>query len=103
HCIALPNGEPARGRRRSAGRREMNLVIDNRAALRGKPGLHALIVGLSRYENLPEPGKGFGELKLVRLTSAALTGFKIFNWLRQCSDQLQIPISTCRLLLSPSD
>jgi hypothetical protein len=63
-------------------------VVDKRAEHAGKPGVHALIIGISNYPNLPAAGeqrteqqKRYG-LGLSRLTSAAATGFLIYQWLK---------------------
>lgn len=82
----------------------MTLLIDNRAALGNRPGLHALIAGVSHYRHLPGGGgdtatQTFG---MEQLTSTALTAYKIFRWLQERQQQLAAPLATCRLLLSPS-
>lgn len=79
----------------------MALVINNQAAVAG-PGVHALIVGVSDYTKLPD----FGELSpddswsLTKLTSPALSAFKIFDFIT--TNALRLPLKTVRLLLSPS-
>lgn len=85
----------------------MSLVIDNRAALGDTPGLHALIVGVSGYPNLPPRAAsasdaGFG---MKQLSSTSLTALRVYEWLRSRADdgRLPRPLATCRLLLSPSD
>lgn len=81
----------------------MALVIDERVSLAGVPGVHALIVGVSEYKNLPplsdppEEDKWF----LNKLTSPALSALKIFSLLK--ADSLRLPIKTVRLLLAPSE
>lgn len=85
----------------------MSLLIDRRAELAGQPGLHALIVGVSQYVNLPpgdgpaDPNVGFG---MQRLSSPALSAFHIFNWLNSPPPgvRLKVPIKTCRVLVAPS-
>ncbi|MCY1021353.1 caspase family protein [Pyxidicoccus sp. MSG2] len=68
------------------------------------PGVHALIVGVSEYPYLvgddaePLPHH-FG---LRKLTSAASTAFRIYQWLVSCGNRLPLPLASCRLLLSPS-
>ena len=60
--------------------RHMALVIDNRATVNG-PGVHALIVGVSNYQALPDhddppqerPGPS------TRLTSGALSAFAFYE------------------------
>ena len=79
----------------------MALVVDNRATVQG-PGIHALIVGVSQYLNLPDHDDPPREESwfLTRLTSPALRAFKIFEFVQQ--SPLRLPIKTIRLLLSPS-
>src|SRR5262249_3828361 len=66
------------------------------------PGIHVLIVGVSEYLNLPDhddlpvPSSWY----LNKLTSPALSAFKIFEFIRQ--SELSLPLKTARLLLSPS-
>lgn len=82
-------------------------IVDNRAALQGKPGLHAFIVGVSGYPHLPasenEPSNPQG-LGMRRLTSTSLTAQVMYRWLfdRDAKGLLPVPLATCRLLLSPS-
>jgi caspase domain-containing protein len=77
------------------------LVVDNRAAVQGA-GVHALIVGVSNYLNLPDHDDPPRQDKwfLNRLTSPSLSALKIFDFIQQQS--LRLPIKTIRLLLSPS-
>jgi hypothetical protein len=83
----------------------MTLIIDNDVEMRGKPGLHALVAGVSAYPHLPE-GKGatapdsFG---MQQLSSTALSAYKMYRWLKEWQNRLCIPLATCRLLLSPSE
>lgn len=82
----------------------MTLVIDNRAALGDRPGVHALFAGVSFYRHLPGGGetpavKDFG---LSQLSSTALSAYKMFRWLEARQNRLPLPLATCRLLLSPS-
>jgi hypothetical protein len=77
------------------------LVIDNRAAVQG-PGVHALIIGVSDYLNLPDAGEPSSEAtwSLNKLTSPTLSAFKVFDFIRTTG--LRLPLKTVRLLLSPS-
>jgi hypothetical protein len=80
----------------------MSLVIDRRDALKGQPGLHAFIVGISAYPHLPDedqpdPPAAFG---LRQLSSAALTALKMTRWLSDRRDHLAAPLATCRLLIA---
>jgi len=79
----------------------MALVIDNRGAVAGA-GVHVLIVGVSEYLNLPEAGDPPADAGwfLNKLTSPALSAFKVHEFLRQ--ETLRLPLKTVRLLLSPS-
>lgn len=84
-------------------------VFDVRAKHAGEPGVHALIIGISNYSNLPAANEErtkqqeqYG-LGLSRLTSAATTGFLIYQWLLESRDKLPVPLTTCRLLLAPVD
>jgi len=83
----------------------MALVFDNRHNLQGKPGLHALIAGVSRYRHLPGGGAPTSkeDWKLPQLTATALTAYKIYRWLVDRRDRLPRKLATVRLLLSPSD
>jgi Caspase domain len=86
-------------------------VFDRRKEREGKPGLHALIIGVSDYPHLPrepvsiESGKkpeapDFG---LRPLASTSLAAFEMYKWLLKNKDQLAVPLTTCRLLLTPSE
>src|SRR4029077_10191484 len=80
------------------------LLIDNRSALKGRNGLHALIVGISHYKHLPG---GDGETatetyNLNQLTGAARSAYKLYEWLKTRGQHLGVPLATVRLLLSPS-
>lgn len=83
----------------------MTLIIDRRVELEGKPGIHALIVGISDYPHLPKDNEpdtpsSFGARNL---TSAALTAYEVCKWLTERQDQLSVPLMTCRLMISPSE
>lgn len=83
----------------------MTLVIDNKETLKGKPGLHVFIAGVSNYRHLPD---GHGELgtktyDLHQLTVAATSAFRFYKWLKQRNDHLIAPLATVRMLLSPAD
>lgn len=79
-------------------------IIDLREPRKGKPGLHALIVGVSDYPNLPDEDAPDASkvLKMRRLSSSALAAYKIYKWLDSWKANLEVPLTTCRLLLSPS-
>ncbi|AGY59310.1 caspase family protein [Gloeobacter kilaueensis] len=81
------------------------LLVDNRKILKGEPGFHALIVGISHYPHLPEGGgtpapESFG---MKQLSSTALSAFRFYRWLIDNQSTLPVPLATCRLLLSPSE
>jgi hypothetical protein len=79
----------------------VSLVVDNRAALAGAPGLHALIIGVSEYPFLAGGGSPVPDpWGMPQLTSTASTAHKIFQWLT--SAQLPVPLATVQLLLSPA-
>ncbi len=78
----------------------MTLVIDQRDAHTGEPGLHVLLVGVSDYPHLsPDNPLAFG---MRPLSSTALTAFRIYQWLVAQQEHLPVPLLTCRLLLSPT-
>jgi Caspase domain len=80
----------------------MTLFFDRREEFAGRPGLHALIVGVSNYRNLPvykhllEPH----HLGMLRLNAAARTAYRLAQWLVERGDHLTVPLASCRLLLS---
>ena len=78
----------------------MGLVVNNNVA---GAGVHALIVGVSDYLNLPDAGDhdpSDETWNLNKLSSPALSAFKIFEFLTTVG--LRLPLKTVRLLLSPS-
>jgi hypothetical protein len=83
----------------------MTLIVDNKSALKGRPGLHALIAGVSYYRHLPDGETGmlatetFG---LNQLSAAATSAYKISEWLKERADYLPERLATVRLLLSPA-
>jgi hypothetical protein len=84
------------------------LSFDARMELGSTPGVHALIVGISHYANLPPPGaeptleqQKYG-LGCERLTAAARTGHLIYRWLLETKDRFDLPLVTCRVLLAPT-
>lgn len=78
----------------------MALVIDNRATVNG-PGVHALIVGVSNYQALPDHDDPPREATwfLNKLTSGALSAFAFHEAVAK--NNLRLPLKTVRLLLSP--
>ena len=68
------------------------------------PRTHALVVGASDYANLPPVGKAGGPetLDLKRLRCAALSAWRIQQWLYNAADELERPLASIRTLMSPS-
>ena len=77
----------------------MALVINNNVP---GSGVHALIIGVSDYLNLPahDARPSDATWSLNKLTSPALSAFKVFDFIR--TSDLRLPLKTVRLLLSPS-
>jgi len=72
------------------------------------PGLHALIVGVSDYQNLPSkkdprPRSKYNTLGLLKLSCAARSAYRLYHWLVQAQDGLPQRLKSCRLLLSPTE
>lgn len=91
----------------------VELAINNLDQLDGRPGVHAFIVGVSDYSELPATAPGRPQtFKLLKLNSPALSAFRFFQWLtgqlkHPGTDEvvpvmLAHPLATCHLLLSPS-
>jgi hypothetical protein len=79
----------------------VSLVVDNRAALSGQPGTHALVIGVSEYPFLMGGSSPVADpWDMGQLSSTASTAQKIVDWIKAA--QLPVPLATCRLLLSPS-
>jgi Caspase domain len=82
----------------------MSLIVDERASSGGEPGLHALLLGVSSYRHLrggAAPGRG-DTLGLKELSSAALSAYRLAEWLRRPPGRLVLPLTTLRLLIAPS-
>jgi Caspase domain len=81
------------------------LWIDRRGQVQGR-GLHALIIGVSDYEFLPEPGKFPDQnretLGLSKVKIPATGALRVARWLRDQYWHPEIKVKTIRLLLSPS-
>jgi Caspase domain len=79
-----------------------SLIYEN-AALQA-PGIHALVVGVSDYTYLPEANEPPDEdcWNFNKLTSAALSAYKIYQWIDRRKGELRLPIKSIRLLLAPS-
>ena len=80
------------------------LVFDRRKELGASPGMHAFIVGVSAYPNLPKDDEAptANSYGMRQLSSTALTAYRIFRWLEQRCDRLATPLATVRLLVTPS-
>jgi hypothetical protein len=67
-------------------------------------GLHALIVGVSDYANLPDWGVAGGSRSydMKKLRSAAISAYRMAQWLLKNQTNLAWRLSTLRVLLSPS-
>src|SRR5262245_19377199 len=80
----------------------MRHYFDRSRELAGQPTLHAFIVGVSNYPNLPvrverlEPP----HLGMLRLNAAAMTAYRLAKWLVDRRDHLTVPLASCRVLLS---
>lgn len=83
-----------------------SLIWDRRTELAGKPGLHAILIGVSEYEQLPgsDDPPGDGLYALQKLQSAALGAYALAEKLKELDglDRLYRPLKTLRLLLAPS-
>jgi hypothetical protein len=70
------------------------------------PGIHALVVGVSDYTYLPDPEKDDPpedeSWNFVKLSSPALSAFRIYQWLIKNKDNLSLPLKSIRLLVAPS-
>lgn len=68
------------------------------------PGIHALVVGVSDYTYLPAPEDPPVDesWNFVKLSSPALSAFRIYQWLVKNKDNLPLPLKSIRLLVAPS-
>jgi hypothetical protein len=84
----------------------MPLVLEtpNRPAAGSPPGLHAFIVGVSAYPDLPADKTKLAahHFGMQPLESGALSAFRVFEWLTDPRTRLARPLATCRMLLLPS-
>lgn len=68
----------------------------------GGPGVHALIIGVSRYDHLSEGRAPATETYgLGQLTVSALTAYSFFSWLQDGYSLNGWPMARVRLLMSP--
>src|SRR5215813_5810296 len=70
----------------------VSVSFDDRKSLGHSAGIHAFIAGTSSSPHSILP----------RLSSPCLSALKVYHWLVEHREQLSLPLSTCRLLLSPS-
>lgn len=82
----------------------MSLIFDQRANFQGSPALHALIIGVSEYPYLPKRGdpKTPHSFGMEKLSSPALSAYRIYEWLVSNRTRHPVPVASCRLLLLPS-
>src|SRR4051794_29088191 len=68
-------------------------------------GTHALVIGVSSYDNLPQREEGpKGPWELVELESAATAALYFAEWLNERYNSGEgAPLQSLRVLLSPSD
>jgi len=80
---------------------DQSAVYDNPAVA---DGIHALIVGVSNYTYLPDADEppAADSWFFNKLTSPALSAYRIYQWLDQNKDKLRLPIKSIRLLLTAS-
>jgi hypothetical protein len=72
----------------------------------GDPGTYALVIGVSRYDNLPpggEPGSEPWSMGLSQLDCAALGAAQFADWIQNTHRLPDAPLRSIWLLLSPSD
>jgi hypothetical protein len=81
---------------------EKSLVFDERKD--DEPGVHVFLAGVSKYPYL-KGGEREGEVSyhnhLGQLSASALSAYSLFEWLTQPGRQLEQPLRTVRLLVSP--
>lgn len=80
------------------------LILDRRVALAGKRALHAVVIGASDYQYLPDIGGAPtpGSFGLQKLTAASKSAVEMAAWLRRHQDDLVVPVATVRLCASPT-
>ncbi|HEU0081984.1 MAG TPA: caspase family protein [Bradyrhizobium sp.] len=83
------------------------LVVDRRAQVGDDvPGLHALIVGVSDYPNLPVPGDPAGNPRFgfYKVQGPAASAAALARWLEAAGNNYKLmrKLKTVRLLLAPS-
>lgn len=85
----------------------MVLWLDRPSQPPDGPRTHALVIGTSRYDHLPEKGQPAPvqneTFDLVQARSPAAGAFRFARWLRDSYANPTAPIGTIDLYLSPSD
>src|SRR4051794_30773250 len=83
----------------------MTVLLDRREQLGSQPSLHAFLVGVSNYRFLPKKEFQLEQhhLGMLRLNATSLAAFRVADWLVSHQDHLTLPLSTCRLLVSPTE
>ncbi len=78
------------------------VVFDETAKFAGQPMVHAIIIGVSDYAFLPDPGQAGvpGGLNLQKLTAAASSAVDVAAWLARQQGKLVAPIGSIRLCAS---
>jgi Caspase domain len=83
-----------------------SLIFDARKKLGSKPGLHAILIGVSDYTYLAasEDQAGDGLKAMLKLESSALSAWQVALKLKQLdkAKQLLRPLKSIRLLIAPS-
>lgn len=69
--------------------------------------LHVLIIGVSEYPNLPDPGQPIpvAALGMQRLKSPAISAYRLYEWLHPTlkdGEEPPLKLGHCSLLLNPS-
>ena len=83
-----------------------SLHFDARKKLGSKPGLHAIVIGVSDYTHLAatEEDAGDGLKAMLKLESSALSAWQVAQKLKQMNKdgRLLKRLKTVRLLIAPS-
>ena len=83
-----------------------SLYFDARKKLGTKPGLHAIVIGVSDYTHLAasEDDAGDGLKAMLKLESSALSAWQVAQKLKSMdkAKQLLKPLKTIRMLIAPS-
>src|SRR2546430_7843509 len=80
------------------------LVFDQRSTLAGRPGLHALLVGISDYPHLPGGGacQAADSYGMRQLSASAATAYGVDSWLTAPTTQVPVPLAAWRRVIPPS-